>query len=622
MKIHQSHYDIVVIGGGHAGIEAALASARLGKKTLLLTIHMDNIALMPCNPSVGGPAKGHIVREIDALGGQMGITADKTMLQIRTLNARKGPAVRALRAQSDKILYQMEMKKVLEDQENLYLQQGMAAELIIENKKLCGVKTQTGVEYYSKSVIITTGTSLRGLCHIGDASIPAGRIGEPPSNHFSDHLKSLGLKRGRLKTGTPPRILDSSIDFSAMEIEYGDTPSPCFSYLTEQGPERKAKCYLVHTTKRTKEIVEENLHRSPLYSGKIEGIGPRYCPSFEDKIRKFPDKETHLLYLEPESLYNHEIYIQGLSTSMPHDVQEQMVRSLPGLEKAHIMRPGYAVEYDFFYPIQLYPSLESKIIESLYFAGQINGTSGYEEAAGQGLIAGINAALKIDGKPPIQIHQGNSYIGVLIADLVTKNTEEPYRMFTSHVEHRTAIRHDNADLRLTELSYEVGLASQERMEKLQKKKNNILELQNLFKDYIATKEALNNEFPELNFQGKKSFYDLIKRPQFKAEQLFPLSSTFAAKYKTYPESHRMEAETEILYEGYIAKQNKSIEKIQELGNLKIPSNLDYDSIIGLSNEGKHKLKTIQPMDMQQASLISGVRKSDLALLVHNLKKNR
>jgi len=616
-----SRSSVIVIGAGHAGIEAALASARMGHKTLLLTLNLDQVAFMACNPSVGGSAKGQLVREIDALGGQMGLTIDRTLLQIRTLNRKKGPAVRALRAQADKILYQFEMRSVLEQQKNLSLLQAEVSEVLVDHDKVTGVKTRSGCTHLADAVIVTTGTFLNGLCHIGEVMIPAGRMGEPPSHSLSESLAKLGFKRTRLKTGTPPRILASSINTSGLEPEVGEDPMPAFSFLTRDRSIEQLPCYLTRTTKKTRELVKKNLSRSPLYSGQIKGIGPRYCPSIEDKFKKFPDKPSHLLYLEPESRHNSEVYLQGFSTSMPHDLQIQLVRTLPGLENAAILRPGYAVEYDFFDPTQLYPSLETKIIENLFFAGQINGTSGYEEAAAQGIVAGVNAAKKLQSQPPIAITRENSYTGVLIHDLVTRGTKEPYRMFSSMVEHRAYIRHDNADARLTPLGYEAGLASCERFEVFEKKRLDMKGLHGFLEGRKLSFASLNSagiKTSEYSFELRVT--DLLRRPEITLDSLSKADSGLNQYLSELELAVILEAEVELKYAGYIQKQKDRLRKQEALSSLEIPLKFDFEKIPALSNEGREKLGEISPQNVRQASLIPGLRQSDLALLISYLQK--
>ncbi|MCJ8345171.1 tRNA uridine-5-carboxymethylaminomethyl(34) synthesis enzyme MnmG [bacterium] len=623
MSAENQIFETIVIGAGHSGVEAALASARLGVKTLCLTISLDKVALMPCNPSVGGPAKGHIVREIDALGGQMAIPIDKTTMQIRTLNQRRGPAVQALRAQADKILYQMEMKRVMENQENLTLRQGIVCEILEKNGKIIGVKTLDGLSIEAKTVIITTGTFLNGRCHIGQAIFSAGRIGEPPATHLSESLKSLGFISGRLKTGTPPRIQASSIDFSKLEVQPGDTPAPKFSYISEAPSIKQVDCWITYTTEKTRQVITDNMHLSPMYCGQIEATGARYCPSIEDKFSRFPDKPSHICYLEPESRWNQEIYVQGMSTSLPHEVQIEMIQSLPGLDQAIILRPGYAVEYDYFNPIDLYPSLESKRIENLYFAGQINGTSGYEEAAGQGLIAGINSALKLANQEPIPINRENSYIGVLIHDLVTKGTKEPYRMFTSLVEHRTWIRHDNADHRLTKMSFDLGLASQKRWNILRKKRDQISNLHSFLEEFkVDASHPKISSLETKTFFGRKSLKDLLKRPEINLDSLASLDEKISNHIKDFERDEIVETITEIKYDGYINKQRNIIKQREKLSAIPIPIDFNYDIIKALSNEGRSKLEQIRPINIQQASLISGIRQSDLALIARSIHKVR
>jgi tRNA uridine 5-carboxymethylaminomethyl modification enzyme len=622
MTRSKPHYSVIVIGAGHAGLEAGLASARMGFSTLVITLNLEQVAFMACNPSVGGSAKGQLVREVDALGGQMGLTIDRTLLQIRTLNRKKGPAVRALRAQADKIGYQLEMRSVLENQNNLQLLQAEVSQVLVDGGKVSGVQTHCGSVYLGNTVIVTTGTFLNGLCHVGTVIIPAGRMGEPPSHNLSESLAKLGFRRTRLKTGTPPRILASSINTSGLEPELGEEPMPAFSFLTKDRSCEQLPCYMTRTTSKTRELVQENLYRSPLYSGQIKGVGPRYCPSIEDKFKKFPDKPSHLLYLEPESRHNSEVYLQGFSTSMPHDLQVQLVRSLPGLENAKVLRPGYAVEYDFFDPTQLYASLETKLVENLFFAGQINGTSGYEEAAAQGIVAGLNAVRKLQSKPPVSITRENSYTGVLIHDLVTRGTEEPYRMFSSMVEHRAYIRHDNADARLTAISYEVGLASIERFRTFETKQQDLRDLQGFLKtrklDYTSMATA---KIQTSEYSGLTPVTDLLRRPELTLNSLRKVDLDLDLYLQKLTTEVIHEAEVEIKYAGYIQKQRERVLKQEALSGLQIPMKFDFQKIPALSNEGREKLVSISPQDVRQASLIPGIRQSDLALLISYLQRH-
>jgi len=621
--VNKHHFDIIVIGAGHAGVEAGLACARMGMQTLMITINLDNVALMPCNPSIGGSAKGHLVREIDALGGQMAKTIDQTLLQIRVLNKKKGPAIQAYRAQADKVLYQAKMKSVLESEENLHLLQGVVSEILEENQRVIGVKTLSNQIFHSKAVIVTTGTFLNGVCHIGQTQIKAGRIGEPPAHHLSTSISSYGIESGRLKTGTPPRILDISIDLKSLEMEHGDNPMPTFSFMTKDPlVDEQIPCFICHTTEQTRELMLSSLHLSPLYSGQIEGIGPRYCPSIEDKYKKFPDKKSHLLYLEPESRFNHEIYLQGFSTSLPHEVQIQLIHTLPGMDKAQTLRPGYAVEYDFFNPIQLHLSLESKVLEGLFFAGQVNGTSGYEEAGAQGIIAGMNAALKLQGKSPVNVNRENSYIGVLIHDLVTKGTKEPYRMFSSLVEHRTFIRHNNADFRLTSIAHEAGLACSNRMDIMNSKREDIESIQHFLEAYrIHEDHPVIEKLNTAGFSGKRSLKELLRRPEIRFEELIQYCDEFRNLVHDKPLEAVKEAEVEIKYAGYIEKQMAILKQRETLSSVSIPDSINYHDLIALSNEGRQKLLEVRPVNLAQASLISGIRQSDLALLASHIKRN-
>ena len=613
-------YDVIVIGGGHAGCEASLASARLGKKTLLATGKIKNIADMPCNPSIGGPAKGIIVREIDALGGEMGKNIDKSFLQMKMLNTKKGPAVRALRAQADKVTYQKEMQDTILNQENLEVLEAMVEDLIVEDNKFKGIILADGKEIYGKAVVITTGTYLKGMVLYGDTKISSGPHDEKPSLHLSDALRRLGFTIKRLKTGTPPRIKKSSIDYSKAVIQPGDDElyNFSFSHKPDYNPEDQIPCYLIYTTLETHKIIKDNLTKSSMYGGYVEGVGPRYCPSIEDKIVKFADKERHQIFLEPESLYYDDIYIQGFSTSMPHDVQEKMVHSLPGLENAEIVKYAYAIEYDAIDSLQLKPSLESKLVENLYTAGQINGTSGYEEAAGQGLIAGINAVRKLDGKEPIILGRNEAYIGVLIDDLVTKGVIDPYRLLTSRAEYRLLLRHDNADLRLMKYGYEIGLINDEEYNDFNKKIDDISKLSELLKTKkITPKEEINNYLDSLNsakLLDSISLYDLLKRPEIEFKDIKRFID------EDYSDDVIEQVVINIKYEGYINKANKEVEKMQEYEKIKLSEDIDYSLVPNLAKEAVQKLNDIKPISIGQAIRISGVNPADISMLLLYLKR--
>ena len=617
-------YDIIVVGGGHAGCEAAYASANIGKKTLLVTASKKNIATLPCNPSIGGSAKGIIVREIDALGGIQGRIADKTALQMKMLNSSKGPAVRSLRAQVDKVTYPQEMLKTLESTNNLTIKETMVEDLIVENNEVLGIVTENNEKIYSKKVILTTGTYLKADILIGSERTRSGPHGERPSMHLSDKLKSYGFEILRLKTGTPQRIEKSSIDFSKTKEEPGD--NVCYSFNTEEtipyDTTKQIPCHLIYTTPETHKIILENLNKSAMYGGRddIEGVGPRYCPSIEDKIVRFADKEKHQLFIEPESIYYDDMYLQGFSTSMPRDIQEKMVHSLPGMEHAIINKYAYAIEYDAIYPTQINRSLETKVLKNLYTAGQINGTSGYEEAAGQGIIAGINAALSIDNKEPLILKRNEAYIGVLIDDLVTKGTIEPYRMLTSRAEYRLILRHDNADLRLTDYGYQVGLIKKERYEKFTKKKQAISELMEYLKSNKLTPTKENNEIlTKLNSVPIKdgiSLYNLLKRTEITIDKLQENNIIS----KDYLKDVEEQVEINIKYEGYITKINKEAEKMLKQEEKQIPVDLDYNKVPNLASEARQKLIKVNPTTIGQALRISGVNPSDISILMIYLRK--
>lgn len=616
------NYEVIIVGGGHAGCEASLACARKGHKTLLITGNINNIADMPCNPSIGGSAKGIVVREIDALGGEMGINADKSHIQIKMLNNAKGPAVQALRCQADKITYPKNMRETLKKEENLEIKEALVEDLIVEDNKIKGVILENKECIYSSAVILTTGTYLKADIMVGDTRRREGPHGEKPSNHLSDNLKELGFRIIRLKTGTPQRIDKNSIDFSKTKVEYGDNTYHTFSFDTDPlyKIESQIPCHLIYTTPETHKIIRENLNKSSMYGGlnDITGVGPRYCPSIEDKIVRFADKERHQLFLEPESLYYDDIYIQGFSTSMPHDVQEKMVHSLPGLENAKILKYAYAIEYDAIDALQLKPSLETKIIENLYTAGQINGTSGYEEAACQGLIAGINASLKLEDKEPLILKRNEAYIGVLIDDLITKGVRDPYRLLTSRAEYRLLLRHDNADLRLRKLGYNVGLIDKKRYQKLLDKEKDIERINETLKNNkITPKEEVNKYLIEIGSTPIKdgiTLYDLLKRPEITIDHIKKFI------YLSSNQDILSQVEINIKYAGYIEKANREAEKMVDLENKKIPNDIDYDKIHNLASEAKQKLKDIRPISIGQALRISGVNPADISILMIYLKK--
>ena len=612
------NYDIIVVGAGHAGVEASLAASRMGCKTLLATINLEMLAFMPCNPSIGGSAKGIVVREIDALGGEMGKNIDKTYIQMKMLNTGKGPAVRALRAQADKALYAQTMKQTVEKQENLTLRQAMIDEILVEDGKVVGVRTATNQKFSAKSVVITTGTALRGEIILGDLKYSSGPNNSLASVTLADNLRDLGLEIGRFKTGTPPRVKASSINYEKTEIQPGDEQPNHFSfmsrdedYITDQVP-----CWLTYTNTLSHDIINQNLHRAPMFSGIVKGVGPRYCPSIEDKIVRFADKERHQLFLEPEGRYTEEVYVQGLSTSLPEDVQVDLLRSIKGLENAEMMRTGYAIEYDIVLPHQLRATLETKVIAGLFTAGQTNGTSGYEEAAGQGLVAGIKAALKVQGKPELILKRSDAYIGVMIDDLVTKGTLEPYRLLTSRAEYRLILRHDNADMRLTEIGYEIGLVDEERYAIFKKRQMQFEnELERLDSIKLKPVSETNKRIQELGFKpltDALTAKEFMRRPQI----TYAVATDFVGCADEPLDSKVIELlETEIKYEGYIKKALDQVAKMKRMEEKRIPPHIDWDDIDSIATEARQKFKKINPETLGQASRISGVNPADISILM-------
>ena len=629
MEYFAGKYDVIVVGAGHAGCEAALAAARLGCETLLLTLNLDTIAHMPCNPSLGGPAKGHLVREIDALGGQMGIVADETSLQVKMLNTGKGPAVHALRVQSDKQAYQNRMRDVLLSQRGLNVVQGLVESLVVEKHIIAGVVTRSGARFESENVVLTSGTYLRGRVIIGDSMYQGGPNGQMPAMSLSDSLKELGIELGRFKTGTPPRIHRQSVDYSRFRIQPGDEQLWRFSFLPTESQfwhtdsSKQVPCWLGYTAIQTHDIIRENLYRAPLYSGNIEGIGPRYCPSIEDKVVRFAQREAHQIFLEPEGWQSDELYVAGLSTSMPEDVQVEILQSIPGLENVRMLRPGYAIEYDYVKPHQLSLSLEVRQLPGLFTAGQLNGTSGYEEAAAQGLMAGINAALRATGKAPFYLLRSDGYLGVLVDDLVTKGVKEPYRLLTSRAEYRLVLRQDNADLRLTDKAQAIGLVSEERWKRFQNKKNNYYEIKSLWKSTVFSplREDLHLVMAEAKstpVSGGISAQDLIRRPEISLDHLVRL----LPEMDKYDREVLEEVEIETKYAGYIEKQWADIERFSKLEARCLSEMLDYEEVRGLSTEGRQRLMEVRPLNLGQASRITGVTPADISVLLVSLEQRR
>lgn len=616
------NYDVIVIGAGHAGVEAGLAAARMGCKTMLATLNMDNIAMMPCNPSVGGPAKGHLVRELDALGGEMGVNSDKTCIQFRMLNTGKGPAVHALRAQADKRLYQNTMKETCENQKNLDVKQLLIDKIIVENGKIVGVEIETGEVYHCKAAVLASGTYLSGKIIIGENTYTGGPNGQRAAIKLSESLQEAGVKLMRFKTGTPARVDSRTLDYSKMQIQPGDEKVYNFSFMSDIKTREQVPCWLTYTNEKTHRIILDNLHRAPMYTGLIEGTGPRYCPAIETKLVRFPDKESHQLFVEPEGLNTQEMYVQGMSTSLPIDVQYAFLRTIPGLENVKIMRPGYAIEYDCVDPLQLKSTLEMKHIHGFFSAGQSNGTSGYEEAAAQGLIAGINAALLVQEKEPLILSRSDAYIGVLIDDLVTKGTNEPYRIMTSRAEYRLILRQDNADLRLTEKGWQIGLVSQERYERFSKKRDCIEKTMEILKNTLVTPtpetQAKLAAIGSSDIRTGTTLCDLLRRTEMTYELL-------RSQFEVLPEVSEQvwnQIEIQVKYEGYIKKQFEQVERAQKLEEKLIPEGIDYEEVPSLPGEARQKLAEVKPRSIGQASRISGVSPADISILIVYIEQMR
>lgn len=611
-------YDVIVVGAGHAGCEAAVAAAKMGSKVLLVTMNMQTIAQMSCNPAMGGVAKGQILREIDALGGYSGIVSDKTMIQFRMLNLSKGPAMWSPRTQNDRMLFHTTWREMLEQTPNIDFWQDMANGLIVENGRVCGIETSLGIKIKAKAVVLTNGTFLNGIIHIGEKQIGGGRAGEKAAKGITENLVRLGFESGRMKTGTPPRIDGRSLDYSRMDIQNGDEAKYGFSYKNIPRPKEQRCCWITYTNENVHELLKEGFDKSPMFQGRIQGIGPRYCPSIEDKINRFADKDRHQIFVEPEGWNTVEIYVNGFSTSLPEDVQYKAIRQIPGFENCKMFRPGYAIEYDYFPPTQLHVSLETKTIKNLFFAGQINGTTGYEEAAAQGTMAGINAHLAINDKEPLILKRSEAYIGVLIDDLVNKGTEEPYRMFTSRAEFRILLRQDNADIRLTELSYKLGFAEEERMKRVEEKINATNEIRNFAKNYSVESKDIDTYLEEVGttkLYQKTKLDKIITRPQINLLPLVEKVPSIKQHLEKYEEEFLEQAEINIKYEGYIEKEFEQVKKLEKLEDYKLKPDFDYNQIKSLSIEGRQKLNKIKPLTIGQASRISGVSPADISVLM-------